>query len=79
MSEASRREGVAVVGTHVPEDADVFQSALQRMREGFEGLRDGQLDIGAAEQLFLAGYGDALEVASVLFARRRAHSDADER
>lgn len=61
-----------MVGTHMPEDEDLFASALQRMREGFEGLRDGHLDVGAAEQIFHTGYGDALEVAGVLFARRRA-------
>jgi hypothetical protein len=44
-----------VVGTHFPEERDVVQSALQRMREAFDGLRDGQLDPGAAQDLFLAG------------------------
>jgi hypothetical protein len=68
-----------VVGTHVPEDQDLFESALQRMREGFEGLRDGQLDLATAEQLFLAGYGEALEVAGVLFARLRSRARSDER
>ncbi len=30
-----------MVGTHFPEDRDILESALQRMREAFEALRDG--------------------------------------
>jgi TRAP-type C4-dicarboxylate transport system substrate-binding protein len=59
-----------MVGTHFPEERDVVQSALQRMREAFEGLRDGQLDAGTAEDLFLAGYDDLLDATSVLFLTR---------
>lgn len=60
-----------MVGTHFPEDRDVFESALQRMREAFEGLRDGRLGAGPAEDLFLSGYDELLDVAGVLFATRR--------
>lgn len=60
-----------MVGTHFPEERDVVQSALQRMREAFDGLRDGQLDPGAAQDLFLAGYDDLLDATSVLFLTRR--------
>jgi len=49
----------------------VVQSALQRMREAFDGLRDGQLDAGVAQDLFLAGYDDLLDATSVLFLTRR--------
>ena len=62
-----------MVGTHFPEERDVFQSALQRMREAFEGLRDGQLTAGLAEDLFHSGYDEVLDVASVWFASRRSY------
>lgn len=70
-----------MVGTHFPEDRDVVQSALQRMREAFEGLRDGDLEPGTAQDLFLAGYDQLLDVTSVLFLTRRSSATArpDER
>jgi hypothetical protein len=61
-----------MVGTHFPEDRDVVLSALQRMREAFEGLRDARLDPGTAEDLFLAGYDELLDLTSVLFLTRRS-------
>jgi hypothetical protein len=42
------------------------------MREAFEGLRDGRLDPGTAEDLFLAGYDELLDLTSVLFLTRRS-------
>jgi hypothetical protein len=60
-----------VVGTHFPEDRDVFESALQRMRAAFEGLRDGRLGPGPAEDEFLAGYDEIRDVTSVLFLSAR--------
>ncbi len=60
-----------MVGTHFPEDRDVFESALQRMRAAFEGLRDGRLTAGAAEDEFLAGYDELRDVTSVLFLTRK--------
>lgn len=61
-----------MVGTHFPEERDVVQSALQRMREAFEGLRDGGLDPGAADNLFRAGYDELLDATDVLFLTRRS-------
>jgi hypothetical protein len=60
-----------LVGTHFPEERDVVQSALQRMREAFDGLREGRLDPGHAQDLFLAAYDDLLDVTSVLLLTRR--------
>lgn len=68
-----------MVGTHFPEERDVFQSALQRMREAFEGLRDRRLSAGAAEDLFLNGYDELLDVASLLFVSRRSYPGPVER
>ena len=56
-----------MVGTHYPDDRDVLESALQRMREAFEALRDGQLTPGRAEEEFLAGYGTARDMVSAFF------------
>jgi hypothetical protein len=60
-----------VVGTHFPEDRDTFESALQRMREAFETLRDNRLAAGAAEQEFLAGYDTVRDIGSTFFLARR--------
>lgn len=64
-----------MVGTHFPEERDLFESAVQRMREAFEGLRDGRLSPGTAEDMFLNGYDDLLDVSSVLFLSRRRAGD----
>jgi len=63
-----------VVGTHFPDDRDILESALQRMREAFEALRDGQMTPGRAEEEFLAGYGTARDMVSTFFLTRRAPS-----
>jgi len=69
-----------VVGTHFPDDRDVVESALQRMREAFEALRDGRLGPNAAEEEFLGGYDTARDMVSTLFlARRLSHEDPDDR
>lgn len=60
-----------MVGTHFPEERDVVQSALQRMREAFDGLHDGQLDPDVAQTLFLSGYVELLDATSMLFLTRR--------
>jgi hypothetical protein len=69
-----------VVGTHFPDDRDVVESALQRMREAFEALRDGRLGPSRAEEEFLAGYDTARDMVSTLFlARRTSGEDPDDR
>ena len=60
-----------MVGTHIPDDRDEFESALQRMREAFEGLRDGRLDGGPAGDEFLAGYDTVRDMASAWFLDHR--------
>jgi hypothetical protein len=60
-----------VVGTHFPEDRDVLESALQRMREAFEALRDGRMAPARAEEEFLDAYDTARDLVSVLFLARR--------
>ena len=60
-----------MVGTHFPEERDIYESALQRMREAFEALRDGTLTAGAAEDEFLAGYDTVRDVSSMFFLSRR--------
>ena len=56
-----------MVGTHIPDDRDQFRSALQRMRAAFDGLRDGQLEAGAAHDEFLAGYDIIEEMSTAWF------------
>jgi hypothetical protein len=68
-----------VVGTHFPDDRDVLESALQRMREAFEALRDGQMTPGRAEEEFLAGYGTARDMVSTFFLTRQTSSPASDR
>jgi hypothetical protein len=60
-----------MVGTHFPEDRDEFESALQRMREAFDGLRDGQLSPWMAEYEFRSGYATVQEIASMFFLARQ--------
>jgi hypothetical protein len=59
-----------VVGTHFPDDRDLFESALQRMRDAFEGLRDGQLSPGPAEDEFLLGYDTVSDISTAFFLGR---------
>ena len=63
-----------MVGTHYPDDRDVLESALQRMREAFEALRDGELTPGRAEEEFLAGYSTARDLVSAFFLAQRMSS-----
>ena len=60
-----------MVGTHFPEDRDVLESALQRMREAFEALRDGRMAPARAEEEFLDGYDTARDLVSVLLLAQR--------
>jgi hypothetical protein len=59
-----------MVGTHFPDDRDVVESALQRMREAFEALRDGRMGPSHAEEEFLAGYDTVRDIVSTLFLER---------
>ena len=68
-----------MVGTHFPDDRDVVESALQRMREAFEALRDGRLGPNAAEEEFLAGYDTVRDMVSTVFLARRTWPDPDDR
>jgi hypothetical protein len=60
-----------VVGTHFPDDRDELESALQRMREAFEALRDGRTAPARAEEEFLAGYDTARDLVGAFFLARR--------
>jgi hypothetical protein len=60
-----------VVGTHFPDDRDVLESALQRMREAFEALRDARMAPARAEEEFLAGYDEARDLVGALFLAQR--------
>ena len=66
-------------GTHFPDDRDVLESALQRMREAFEALRDGRLGPGRAEEEFLAEYDTVRDMVSTLFLARRMPPSRDDR
>jgi hypothetical protein len=68
-----------VVGTHFPDDRDVVESALQRMREAFEALRDGRLGPSGAEEEFLAGYDTVRDMVSTVFLARQTWPDPDDR
>jgi hypothetical protein len=68
-----------VVGTHFPDDRDVAESALQRMREAFEALRDGRLGPSRAEEEFLAGYDTVRDMVSTFFLARRMSPARDDR
>lgn len=58
-------------GTHFPDDRDVVESAIQRMREAFEALRDGRMTASRAEEEFLAGYDTLRDMVSTFFLARR--------
>ena len=60
-----------MVGTHFPDDRDVLESALQRMREAFEALRDGRIAPTRAEEEFLSGYDTARDLVSAFFLAQR--------
>ena len=66
-------------GTHFPDDRDVLESALQRMREAFEALRDGRIGASRAEEEFLAGYDTVREMVSIFFLARRRPPSRDDR
>lgn len=67
-----------MVGTHFPDDRDVLESALQRMREAFEALRDGRMTLARAEEEFLSGYDTARDLVSAFFlAQRRSAPGSD--
>ena len=69
------------MGTHFPDDRDVLESALQRMREAFEALRDGRMAPARAEEEFLVSYDTARDLVSTFFLAQRmspAHGDAAE-
>ena len=57
-------------GTHFPDDRDVLESALQRMREAFEALRDGRMTPSRAEEEFLAGYDTVRDMVGTFFLMR---------
>jgi hypothetical protein len=61
-----------MVGTHFPDDRDELESALQRMREAFEALRDGRMAPARAEEEFLAGYDTARDLIGAFFHRSLA-------
>jgi hypothetical protein len=67
-----------VVGTHFPEDRDLLESALQRMTEAFESLRDGRVAPALAEEEFQAGYDTVRELASTFLLARRPPVAGDE-
>ena len=56
-----------------------MESALQRMREAFEALRDGRMAPGRAEEEFLAGYDTARDMASAFFLARRMSRSGNDR
>ena len=60
-----------MVGTHFPDDRDVLESALQRMREAFEALRDGRMATARAEEEFLAAYDAARDLVGAFFLAQR--------
>ncbi len=62
-----------MVGTHIPDERDLFESALQRMREAFEGLRDGHMSPGMAQDEFLVGYDTVRDLGSQLLLGQRHH------
>jgi hypothetical protein len=63
-----------MVGTHFPDDRDVLESALQRMREAFEALQDGRMAPARAEEEFLAGYDEARDLVRAFFLAQRTSS-----
>jgi hypothetical protein len=66
-----------MVGTHFPEDRDEFESAVQRMREAFESLRDGRMSPGQAEDEFFLGYDTVKDMGSMFFLARRTSQHRD--
>ena len=68
-----------MVGTHFPEDRDLLESALQRMAEAFESLRDARVAPARAEEEFQAGYDTVRELASTFLLARRPLAAGDER
>ena len=67
-----------MVGTHIPDDRDIFESALQRMREAFESLQDGRMTPGMAQDEFLIGYDTVRDMGSQFFLAQRTRPRFDE-
>lgn len=67
-----------MVGTHIPDDRDLFDSGLQRMREAFEALRDGRMSPGAARDELLIGYDTVSEISTMFFLRCRTSPPPNE-
>lgn len=68
-----------MVGTHFPDDRDVAESALQRMREAFEALQDGRITPARAEEEFFAGYDTVREMVSTFFLAQRMPGPGNDR
>ena len=66
-----------MVGTHFPDDRDLFESALQRMREAFDGVCEGRLSPGRAQDEFLVGYDTVKDISSMFFLARRTSPGRD--
>ena len=66
-----------MVGTHIPDDRDIFESALQRMQEAFDALHDGLMAPGAARDEFLVGYDTVRDMASQFFLAQQTRSRFD--
>lgn len=67
-----------MVGTHFPDDRDVVESALQRMREAFEALQDGRMAPSRAEEEFFAAYDTVREMVSTFFLAQRTSPPRDD-
>ncbi len=67
-----------MVGTHIPDDRDLFESGLQRMREAFDALREGRLSPEAAADEFLVGYDTVTDISSMFFLARRTARRTDQ-
>jgi hypothetical protein len=67
-----------MVGTHFPDDRDVLESALQRMREAFEALLDGRMAPARAEEEFLAGFETTRDMVSAFFLAQRMSATRDD-
>ena len=71
-SMAARRQRILDRGRHpFPDDRDVVEAELQRMREAFEALRGGRLGPSSAEEEFLAGYDTVRNMVSTVFLARQ--------
>lgn len=55
----------------MPDDRDQFESAMQRMREAFDGVREGTVDPVVAERDFSQAYGRVMDLVSISLIRRK--------